>query len=102
MIHVIAMIEVAPGRHDDFLAHFHALMPKVHAEEGCLEYGPTRDVATTIPIQEPVRDNVVTIVEKWDTVAALEAHLASAHMQLYREAVKEIVVGLTLYVLEPA
>ncbi len=46
MIYVIATIEVAEGKRDAFLAEFHKLVPKVHAEAGCLEYGPTVDVPT--------------------------------------------------------
>ena len=40
MIVVIATIETAPGRRNDLLAIFRGLVPKVHAEQGCLEYTP--------------------------------------------------------------
>ncbi len=49
MIHVIATIELNPGAREEFLKHFHALVPLVHQEAGCLEYGPTVDAATDIP-----------------------------------------------------
>ncbi|MBL9085209.1 MAG: antibiotic biosynthesis monooxygenase [Planctomycetales bacterium] len=102
MIHVIATIELVAGKRDEFLAAFHELMPAVHAEDGCIEYGPTVDVRTNIPVQIPQRADTVTIVEKWRDLPALEAHLVAPHMGPYRAKVKSIVVSTTLQVLEPA
>jgi quinol monooxygenase YgiN len=42
------------------------------------------------------------VVEKWRDLAALEAHLAAAHMTAYRGRVKDLVVQTTLQVLAPA
>ena len=47
-------------------------------------------------------DNVVTVVEKWASVEALEAHLMAPHMLEYRKRVKPMVVGTSLEILEPA
>jgi quinol monooxygenase YgiN len=101
MIHVIATIQTAPGRRGDFLAAFRELVPLVRAEAGCLEYGPAVDLDTPVSSQ-PARADVVTVLEKWESVAALEAHLAAPHMSRYREQVKDIVVGPEIRVLEPA
>jgi quinol monooxygenase YgiN len=101
MVHVIANIELKPGVRDAFLKVFRALVPKVRAEAGCLEYGPTLDAATDIRAQLPRREDVVTIVEKWESLAALQAHLAAPHMADYRVAVKDLVVKVTLQILEP-
>jgi quinol monooxygenase YgiN len=102
MIHVIAAIEIAAGRRDDFLVEFHKVVPLVRDEEGCIEYGPTVDVATEIPAQPPLRESVVTVVEKWESLAALQAHLVAPHMTDYRARVKDLVRGATIHVLEPA
>lgn len=102
MIHVLATIEVAPGKRDAFLAEFRKLMPKVHAENGCIEYGPAIDIASGIAVQDAPRPNVVLVIEKWTDLAALKAHLAAPHMDEYREAVKDFVRGVRLQVLEPA
>jgi len=101
MIFVIATIEVKPGKREAFLAEFHKNMPNVRAEKGCLEYGPSVDAKTDIKAQIPLRENVVTIVEKWESLDALHAHLAAPHMATYRERVKDLVVGVTLQILEP-
>lgn len=102
MIHVIARIELQPGTRAEFLREFHALVPHVTAEDGCIEYGPTVDAETPIAAQIPRRPDVVTIVEKWRDLAALQAHLVAPHMTPYRAKVKPIVVSTQLQILEPA
>lgn len=101
MIFVIATIEVKPGKREAFLAEFHKNIPNVRAEKGCLEYGPTVDLKTDIKAQIPLRESVVTVVEKWDSLPALQAHLAAPHMATYRERVKDYVAGVALQILEP-
>lgn len=102
MIHVVATITVLPGRRAEFLAAFHELVPQVHAEVGCLEYGPAIDLATSIPGLPAIREEVVTVIEKWESVSALADHLAAPHMQQYREKVKEMVTSVDVRVLQPA
>src|SRR5215472_9540762 len=43
MIHVLAIITAKPGMRDAILKEFRANMPAVHAENGCIEYGPAID-----------------------------------------------------------
>lgn len=102
MIHVIATIECNPGKRDAFIAEFNKNVPNCLAEDGCIAYGPTIDVDSGIGAQGPVRENVVTVVEQWASLDALNAHLAAPHMATYREAVKDLVSGVSLQVLEPA
>jgi quinol monooxygenase YgiN len=101
MIHVLATIQIAPGRRDEFLAHFRRLLPDVQAESGCLEYGPAVDAATPIAAVLPVRTDVVTVIEKWQSVPALESHLAAPHMVRFRETVQGMVTGVEIRVFEP-
>ena len=102
MIHVIATIEIVDGRLEEYLAAFHQLVPLVQAEEGCIEYGPALDLETPIPIQEPIRENTVTVIEKWESVEALQAHLQAPHMQENREKVKDMLAGIKIQILKPA
>jgi quinol monooxygenase YgiN len=102
MIYVIATVEVKPGKREAFLAEFHRNIPNVRAEKGCIEYGPTVDVKTDIKAQIPLRENTVTIVEKWESLQALQVHLQAPHMGEYRARVKDIVASVTLQVLEPS
>lgn len=102
MIYVIATIEIADGQRDRFLEEFHRIVPDVRAEDGCIEYGPAVDVETDIAAQGEVRDNVVTVVEKWENADVLKAHMAAPHMTAYRERVKGIVRGVSLRIVKPA
>lgn len=102
MIHVIATIDLRPDTRDRFLDEFHGIIPEVLAEDGCIEYGATVDVATGIPAQPALRPDVAVIVEKWRDIDALRAHLSAPHMLAYRERVKPYVVRSTLHVLDPA
>ncbi len=101
MIHVIATIELVPGKRDAFLAEFHKLVPKVLAEKGCIDYGPTVDFPTTLR-DVPMREHVVTVVERWEDIEALQSHLMAPHMNEYRTKVKDMVVGMALQILQPA
>lgn len=102
MIYVLASIRVKPGRRADFLDILLANVPNVLAEEGCLGYAPTVDLASGISIQEGPRQDVVTIVEQWESLERLHAHLAAPHMAAYRKQVGDLVEGVTLHVAEPA
>ena len=101
MIHVIATVELVEGKRDEYLHEFKKVIPDVRAEVGCLEYGPASDVVTDIPVQEAVKQNAVTIIERWTDVQALKAHLKTNHMRVYREATKSVVKNLTVRILEP-
>ena len=89
MIHVIAIVTVASGKRDDFLQEFHKVVPFVRTEEGCIEYGPFVDLETDFAV--PARDDIVTILEKWEDLHALKEHLATPHMQQYRSRIKGLV-----------
>lgn len=102
MIHVIAKIETAPGKRGDFLTEFHKLVPLVLEEDGCVEYGPTTDADTGLEAQNLAGENVAVIIERWESLDALRAHLVADHMTAYRERVKDLVVGTALEVYETA
>jgi len=101
VIHVIATVELKAGSRDEFLQQFRKIVPDVLGEEGCLEYGPNVDVASNISVQPEPRANVVTVVEKWESMEHLEAHLVAPHMLTYRENVKLLVERVSLQIVEP-
>jgi quinol monooxygenase YgiN len=101
-VYVVAEVEVNPGKRDEFIAIFKANVPAVLAEDGCVFYDPVVDIETGIGAQGALRENVMTVVEKWDTLDALRAHLVAPHMGTYREQVKDLVAGVTLRVMQPA
>ena len=101
MINVIASLPVREGSLSEFIEIFKSNIPNVLEEEGCLEYVPTMDVATNLPPQE-LNKNVVTIIEKWRRLEDLLAHLSAPHMIAYKKQVKDLVVKVSLKVLEKA
>lgn len=102
MIHVIATIRTATGRREELLAAFRNLIPEVRAEAGCIEYDTAVDMPTPIAAAAAVREDAVTVVEKWESVEALQKHLAAPHMLRHRERVKDFVAGVEILVLAPA
>lgn len=99
MIDVIATIRVKPGRRDEFMTKFKANVPAVRAEEGCIAYYPTVDADSGLQAQAKDGDTV-TVIEKWQSLDALHAHLAAPHMAAYRDTVKDIVESVSLKVLK--
>ena len=101
MIQVIATIKVKPGTRETYLGILKANIPNVLAEKGCMAYAPAVDVESGIPVQVELRPDVVTLIEAWDSLADLQAHLKAPHMLAYREKVKDIVKNISLHVLTP-
>lgn len=101
MIYVIATIELREGCREAFLDIFRRNIPNVKAEKGCISYEPTVDLDSGLPVQIGLRDDVVTIVEAWEDLDALQAHLKMPHMAAYRENVKDLVHQVSIQVLKP-
>ncbi len=99
MIHVIASIGVKQGKREKFIEIFKANVPAVLAEDGCIEYLPAVDADSGIEAQW--RDeSVVTVIEKWETLDALKAHLAAPHMQTFHEQTDALVEDVSLTILD--
>jgi quinol monooxygenase YgiN len=101
MISVIASIKVKAGRVPQFIEILESNVPEVRKEKGCIEYFPAVDIDSGLPVQKLDKD-IVTIVEKWESMEALRAHLKTPHMLAYREKVKNIVEELSIKVLKEA
>ena len=101
MINVIASISVKSGRLSEFLEIFKSNVPSVREERGCIEYFPAVDIDADLPPQS-LDENVVTIIEKWESLEALYDHLNAPHMLAYKEKVKDIVEGISIKVLQEA
>ena len=102
MIHVIAVITAKPGMRDAILEAFRANMPAVHAEQGCIEYGPAIDAEGMGSFQTPFGPDTFVAVEKWESKDALKAHAAAPHMAAYAAKTKEMIASRVIHVLSPA
>lgn len=102
MIHVVAIITAKPGQRDALLAAFKEVVPLVHAEQGCVEYGPVIDVEGAGAIQTPLGDDAYMVVEKWESLADLQAHAAAPHMAAFAQKARDMIAARVIHVLEPA
>jgi quinol monooxygenase YgiN len=102
MIHVVAIITAKPGQRDAILEAFRANMPTVHAEQGCIEYGPAIDAEGAGGIQTKFGSDTFVVIEKWESLDALRAHGASPHMAAYAAKTKEMIANRVIHVLQPA
>lgn len=101
MIHVLAKVETTPGHRDDFLKEFALVAIPVRKESGCIEYGAATDAVTDISVQQQLGENLVLIIEKWESLEHLKAHLVAPHMTDYRIRIKPFVQSVRLQVLDP-
>lgn len=99
MIHVLAFITAKPGMRGAILEAFHANMPAVHAEKGCIEYGPAIDAGGS-----PTKygDDTFVVIEKWESPDHLKAHAASPHMAAYAAKTRDMIAARVIHVLSPA
>jgi quinol monooxygenase YgiN len=102
MIHVVAIITAKPGNRETILEAFRANMPAVHAEAGCIEYGPAVDAEGAGRIQTPFGSDTLVVIEKWESMDHLRAHGASPHMAEYASKTKDLIASRVIHVLSPA
>ena len=102
MIHVVAIVTAKPGQREKMLEAFRANMPAVHAEAGCIEYGPAIDAEGMGGFQTRMGPDTFVVVEKWASLDALKAHAAAPHMAAYAAKVKDLIATRVIHVLSPA
>jgi quinol monooxygenase YgiN len=99
MIHVLAIITTKPNQRSKVLEIFKANVPAVRAEAGCIEYGPVIDVDGADPAFGP---DTFVVVEKWESMDALQAHAVAPHMKAYAEKTRDLIAKRAVHVLTPA
>jgi quinol monooxygenase YgiN len=100
MIHVVAIITTKPGMRDKVLEAARANLPAVHAEKGCIEYGPTIDADAKFGTK--FGPDTFVFLEKWATLEDLGAHARAPHMAAYQAKIKDMIAERVIHVLTPA
>jgi len=98
MIHIVATVTVQEGKRDAYLEIFSKYVPIVQAEEGCIRYEPFVDIESGLGRQKPVRQNVVVVLETWESLEKLNAHIAAPHMAELKNQLGDIVTDLDLQI----
>jgi len=101
LVHVLAIITTKPGQRKTVLEMFNANVPAVLAEDGCIAYEATVDTENAGPMQTTFGPDTFVVVEKWASMAALEAHAASAHMKTYGASTRDMLSGRVIHILSP-
>ena len=99
MIHVLAILTAKPGKRAEILEAFHANIPAVHAEDGCIEYGPAIDAEGIGAFQTRFGEDTFVVIEKWATPEALKAHSTAPHMAAYGAKTRDLLESRVIHVL---
>ena len=82
---------------------FKAIQITVLQEVGCHGYDVYVDSTADAVINSPMQSKVpysLVMYEQWETMQHLEAHMQTEHMQGHFEAVKDLVLGVNIRILE--
>ena len=78
---VVGSFTARPGKEAEGLAAFEELVEPTHAEDGCILYALHRGT------DDPAR---LAFIERWESREALDAHLASPHIQAILERAEDL------------
>jgi len=101
MIHVVAVITAKAGQRAALLEIFAANRAAVLAEAGCIEYAATVDAAGMPASKGSFGADTFVVIEKWESLPALQAHAVAPHMAAYGAKTKEMTESRVIHVLEP-
>lgn len=102
MISVIAIMTAKPGKKEQVLAIARKNLATVRAEQGCHEYRLVEDAVNASPLQTPLGADTFMFIENWETMQALEAHLATPHMKAYFAEAEPLMADQVLHLLKSA
>ena len=100
-VHVVAVITTKPGKRSEVLSIFHENIPNVLAEPGCIEYSPTIDTQNAGDFQTEYGEDTFVVVEKWQSLDHLKAHIKTPHMANYASQVKDMLADRVIHILSP-
>ena len=101
MLIVIADIQVFPGdqHRENVLNAFKKITPAVLQEPGCHGYELLMDHESDVDYQTKIPDSI-TMLEQWQSLEHLNAHLQTPHMQAYQQQVKDDVLDVKIRIMQ--
>lgn len=89
---VVAVLEAKPGCGKDVIAAFGEVSPSVHEEDGCELYAAHLEQA----------GDTVVMVERWASVAALQAHDTGPALERLRGLIGDLLAApVDVWLLDP-
>lgn len=76
------------------------VIPKVHAEKGCRLYTLLEDAKTDWKAPMRFGERTFWMVEKWDSIEDLKAHIQAPHMKAFAPTVSGMRTSSTFHVLK--
>ena len=100
MLVVIADIQIRSGaqHRENVLNAFIKITPAVLQEDGCYDYELLVDHESDADYQTKVPD-AITMLEHWESIEHLNAHLQTPHMQAYQQQVKDDVLNVKIRIM---
>ena len=84
----------------EYIAKTCAIVDTVRAEKGCCEYRLLGDAVTDWEKPQRFGDRTLWMLEKWESIGALKAHLETPHMKAFGPTVRPMRANGTFHVLE--
>ena len=100
-VYVLCRFDLKPDADiADYTGRTLAVVPTVRAEDGCRMYTLLKDAETDW--DKPMRfgERTMWMLEKWDSVDALKAHLDTPHMKAFGPTVRPMRTASTFHVLD--
>ncbi len=93
MVYVVVSVRVKEDKLKDYIDLLKGAATTVRKEKGCIQYAPTVDLETGGVLPQTMDKNTVMLLEKWESMEALKAHLATPHMAEYFKKEKPLLAG---------
>ena len=99
-VYVLCRFDLKPGNAAAYAAAVSEIVEKVRAEKGCISYTLVGDAESGMPKQQKFGKDVLWMLECWESVDALKAHLDSPHMKEFAPKARELRNSGTFHVLK--
>ncbi|PIJ49715.1 antibiotic biosynthesis monooxygenase [Erwinia sp. OLTSP20] len=100
MLTVIAEICVHPGQRARVIQAIEHITPTVLNEEGCSKYQLLVDHVSQVPWKQHSPHSIF-MLEHWESLRHLEKHQQAPHMEAHRANIKDDVIAVKIFVLQP-
>ena len=100
-VYVLCRFDLKPDADvSDYVSKTLAVVPTVRAENGCQMYTLLKDAETDWDKPQRFGERTLWMIEKWDSIEALKAHIDAPHMKAFGPTVRGMRSSGTFHVLQ--